>query len=234
AFFDFVEGVKGIGDASRAFGFIDGEALPVISGNVSLYNESKTGSAVIPSPVIVVIGRVDDYRRAVTMQLAESGLHLIRIGTAYAEFGGTQVRELVPELNEVAPQVRFAEESRANRVLHAAMQEGLVAAAHDISGGGLLGAVFEMVLGQLGQSHVGVMLTPSGDPLTALYSESGGYVVAIRTENLSRFESMMSSVSQSITVVGHTCSTRTVKVVCGDVAYEIPLEDVRIQWNPEI
>ncbi len=234
AFFDFVEGVKGIGDASRAFGFIDGEALPVISGNVSLYNESKAGSAVIPSPVIVVIGRVDDYHRAVTLQLSEPGLRLIRIGRAYSEFGGTQIQELVGALNGVAPQVRFEYESRANRAVLAAIDAGLVAAAHDISGGGVLGAIFEMCLGQLGDFRVGAELSVSGDPLTTLYSENGGYLLAVRQQNGAAFEALMMAHGQSIDDIGRSVVSLSVTVAGGGVQYSVPLTEIKSQWRPEI
>ncbi len=233
AFFEFVEGVKGIGDAARAFGFIDGEALPVISGNVSLYNESKSGSAVIPSPVIVAIGRVDDYRSAVLMQLRDPGLTLIRVGQAFPEFGGTQISNLIPGLNQVAPQVRFDLEARANRALYSLMKRGQVVACHDISGGGLWGAVCEMVMGQLGQSVVGAALHVQSDPVTTLYAENGGYVIAIRDANLPDVQTHFAAHDVPSTVVGHTTDDNTVSV-SGVITMTIPLADIVANWNPSL
>ena len=85
-FFDFEKGVEGIAEAATHLGFISGEALPIISGNVSLYNESKQGRAIIPSPVLLCVGKIEDVSTVVTMQLQSPGDYLIRVGLPYSEF----------------------------------------------------------------------------------------------------------------------------------------------------
>ncbi|NDC82530.1 phosphoribosylformylglycinamidine synthase subunit PurL [bacterium] len=234
AFFEFCESVRGIGDASRAFGFIPNEPLPVISGNVSLYNESKTGSAVIPSPVIVVIGRVDDYRKATVMSFPASGLNVIRVGKMYPEFGGTQIQNLVTGLNDVAPQVRFDPESRSNMAIFAAIDQSLVAAAHDISGGGTLGCIFEMCFGLLGNDAFGATLSVRGNAVTELYAENGGYIVAVHPDNLDQFEQLMMSHGVEWTHLGETTDAQSVDLTTDDGQFVINLSSIRDVWNPEL
>ena len=182
-FFDFKEGVRGIGDAARSLSFIDGEALPIISGNVSFYNESKQGRAVIPSPVICVLGRVDHINQSKPMQVFESGLSLISIGKRYAEFGGTQIKKYVSEINNVAPQFRAEEEARQNKFVLDLIQSKQCEACHDISAGGLWMTLTEMVLGERANSKCGAELNLEGDVFTSLFSENGGYVIAVKPEN---------------------------------------------------
>jgi len=185
AFYDFQEGVKGIAAAANALGFIEGEALPIISGNVSLYNDSKQGAAIVPSPVIVGLGKIEDYRKSVTMAAHKPDLCLIAIGPRFPEFGGTQVDTLVNGLPNTAPEVRFEVEAAQNKAVLALIQSGLVQACHDCSAGGFWITMIEMLLGERGRAPIGASLIMPGtvDPMTFLFSENGGYILAVRPED---------------------------------------------------
>jgi phosphoribosylformylglycinamidine synthase len=140
---------------------------------------------------------------------------------------------MIPSLNSVAPQVRFEDEAKANRAVHTAIQAGFVVAAHDISGGGTMGAVLEMLLGQLGDTQVGVQLTVTGDSLTELYSENGGYILAVDSAKTSLFEHHFAQRGIYFNKLGETVSGDTVGV-SGSTSFEIVLPDVRAAWKPEI
>ena len=206
-FFDFEEGIKGIADAANSLGFITGEALPVISGNVSFYNDSKQGNAVVPSPVIVVVGKVPDYRKALTMQIQEANTQLILVGKRYAEFGGSQLQTLNPALqSSVAPQVRFADEAKQNKAVHNLILKGLLKACHDISSGGLWVALCEMLLGERGLYQVGAALTVGADQdlLSFLFSENGGYILAVSSENSTEVHALLKDLAIDFYPIGHT------------------------------
>jgi len=182
--FDFEEGVKGIADAAHGLSFLNQEPLPVISGNVSLYNDSKQGRAVVPSPVIVVIGKVPDFRKALTMYVTEPNITLLLVGQRYPEFGATLAQQYLPQLNNVVPQVRFTDENKANQAVYHCIQNQWLKACHDISGGGIWTAVIEMLLGERSKAQVGATLNLSSNTsvLTQLFSENGGFVLAVSKE----------------------------------------------------
>jgi phosphoribosylformylglycinamidine synthase II len=231
-FFDFEEGVKGIADAANHLGFIANEPLPVISGNVSFYNDSKQGTAVVPSPVIVTMGKLEDYRKLVHLFIQKPDLTLIVVGQRYAEFGATQIAECVPNLNTIAPQVRFNEEASQNKVVFDLIQNGKLDHCHDISMGGVWTAVLEMVLGERSKYEVGLNLSLPHDidPLTALFSENGGYILAV---NPTQQKDVLHTLAQQNIhhfILGATTPAPIVKVSHAQTTlFEIPLTELQSQ-----
>ena len=180
-FFDFEEGVRGIGDAARQLSPTH-DVVPIISGNVSFYNESASGQAVVPSPVICCIGRMDNADDAHRMQLTHVGAHLVLIGQRHHEFAETQFDRALTTIKvehqfSTVPQVRFNEERAMNKAMQQVNQSQWSQAVHDISQGGAWQALVEMVAGDRNWPFVGLELTcPSDiDPLALLFSESGGF-----------------------------------------------------------
>ena len=184
-FYDFEEGVKGIADACKYFSFIKNESLPIVSGNVSFYNESKSGNAIIPSPVIMAVGRIPDFRFSKSLQAKESGSHIFLLGERFPEFGGTAIKELIKDLNSFAPEVRFDTENKLNQVVYKLINENRLAAVHDISMGGLYVALVEMLLGERGNFSLGAEIQPKNEDIfTFLFSENGGFLVEVAEINL--------------------------------------------------
>ncbi|MDD5470061.1 MAG: phosphoribosylformylglycinamidine synthase subunit PurL, partial [Candidatus Peribacteraceae bacterium] len=146
------EGTGGIADASKEV-LIDGEPVPIISGNVSLYNGKPDGSAIDPTAIVSCTGILADARRAVTMQVKNSGSALYLIGERRDECGGSLYYQVLEELTQArrdallgenVPEPNFREVSCQIRCVTQAIGQDLVAACHDISEGGLLMALFEM------------------------------------------------------------------------------------------
>ena len=150
-FFDFEEGVRGISEAASKLSLNDKNPIPIISGNVSFYNESKQGNAVIASPVVCTMGRIDDISDSKCIQLFEENLELILIGKRYSEFAGTQIIDAISNDDHVAPQVRFEDEKIQNQSILNLYSNRLVEACHDISTGGMWLALLEMIFGERGQ-----------------------------------------------------------------------------------
>ena len=133
----FAEALRGMGDACSALD------TPVTGGNVSFYNESG-GSAVYPTPIVGMLGLLDDYRRSVRIGFPEGGLTIYLLGETLAELGGSEYAEAV--LGKVSgrpPALDLAAEARLHRMLQEAARRGIFASAHDLSDGGLAVALAE-------------------------------------------------------------------------------------------
>ncbi len=171
----FKLGIEGIGEACRHLGFGEpGEPLPIVSGNVSFYNQSATGRSIPPSPIVAVFGRIQDSRRSTDMVLKKPGNVLVLLGPRHPEFGGSLFYRTV--LDHTGGQVPLfrgpLEASMASWVIGNAAS-GAIRSAHDISAGGLGIAAAEMVLASRGP---GIRLDAGADPVL-LYSETPGYLV---------------------------------------------------------
>jgi len=166
----FAEAVRGLADGCAALG------VPVTGGNVSFYNQTGT-VAIHPTPVIGVLGVHDDVTRRIPIGFGGSG-PIVLLGRTEAEFGGSawaHVRH--GHLGGRPPAPDLDAERRLAALLAAAAADGLLAAAHDLSDGGLAVALAEACL----RGGTGCTVRLPGDPFTALFSESAARcVVAVR------------------------------------------------------
>ncbi|GAB3140747.1 phosphoribosylformylglycinamidine synthase subunit PurL [Amycolatopsis stemonae] len=180
----FEQAVHGLADGCVELG------IPVTGGNVSFFNQ--TGStAILPTPVIGVLGVIDDVTRRIPTGIgAEAGETLLLLGETHDELDGSAwARELHGHLGGVPPRVDLAREKLLGEILVAGSRDGMISAAHDLSDGGLIQTLVETVL--IGQCGARVFLDADQDPFVQLFSESAGRVlVAVpRTEEL-RFTEM--------------------------------------------
>jgi phosphoribosylformylglycinamidine synthase len=124
--------------------------MPIVSGNVSLYNESKAtggGSAILPTPAIGAVGLMDDHRAMGTIAFKAAGECLAVIGPCYPDLGQSLwLREVRGREDGDAPRVDLADERVNGEIVRRLIAEGRVTAVHDIADGGLLVAVAEMAL----------------------------------------------------------------------------------------
>jgi phosphoribosylformylglycinamidine synthase len=134
------ESVAGIADACRAL------ELPVVSGNVSLYNEAD-GSAIYPTPVIGLVGLLEDYDRRLQAGLQGDGDFVLLIGVTRNDLGGSEYLSVVHgHHGGRPPQVNIAAERAAHDFVLAAAGAGLLRSAHDVAEGGMLVALAESCL----------------------------------------------------------------------------------------
>jgi phosphoribosylformylglycinamidine synthase len=136
----FVGAIQGMGEACLALDY------PVVSGNVSLYNETS-GRAILPTPVIGGVGLITDARHAIDLALKQDGDALILIGATSGHLGcSLYLREIEGLEAGPPPPVDFAAERRNGDFVRGEIRRGRVAACHDLSDGGLIAAIAEMAL----------------------------------------------------------------------------------------
>tara|TARA_A100001015_G_scaffold320470_1_gene446954 strand:- start:1826 stop:4069 length:2244 start_codon:yes stop_codon:yes gene_type:complete len=229
-FFDFQEGVRGIKEAAEALSMIDGDPVPIISGNVSFYNESKQGSAVVPSPVICCMGKVSDINLSKTMQCFDADLELILVGERFSEFAGTQIESYLNKIPNVAPQVRLDQEANQNKAVLSLIEQKKVSVVHDISVGGLFQTIIEMILGERGYSKVGVKLDLSDyNSIETLFSENGGYVLA--TNQLAECEALLKQNNCFFKHIGKTIAKPELIIATAEQHYEFDVATFEKQYN---
>ncbi|TSD96664.1 phosphoribosylformylglycinamidine synthase subunit PurL [Skermania sp. ID1734] len=180
----FQQAVRGLADGCATLG------VPVTGGNVSFYNQTGQ-SAILPTPVVGVLGVIDDVDRRIPTGIGlEPGETLILLGETRDEFGGSAWAQVAHgHLGGVPPKVDFARERLLAEILVAGSRDGLISAAHDLSEGGLAQAVVEAALA--GETGCRILLPDNADPFVMLFSESAGRVlVAVPRTEETRFTNM--------------------------------------------
>ncbi|MCK0198836.1 phosphoribosylformylglycinamidine synthase subunit PurL [Ancylobacter sp. 6x-1] len=132
--------LKGIAEAAKALDF------PVVSGNVSLYNETF-GRAILPTPTIGGVGVLDDVSKTISLAFENAGEAILLIGETKGWLGQSAfLAEILDREDGAPPPVDLAAERRNGDFVRSLIEEGLVTAVHDVSDGGLLVAIAEMAL----------------------------------------------------------------------------------------
>jgi phosphoribosylformylglycinamidine synthase len=178
----FSEAVRGLADGCQELG------TPVTGGNVSFYNQTGE-TAILPTPVVGVLGVIDDVNRRTPMKWGPDGELIYLLGDTRDEFGGSEWAHLNGHLGGLPPQVDLQCERILGEILVAGSRDGMLTAAHDVSDGGFAMTIVEMAL----RSGVGarLWLPDDIDPFVQLFAESAGRAVVVvpRTEEL-RFSEM--------------------------------------------
>ncbi|MFM9377634.1 phosphoribosylformylglycinamidine synthase subunit PurL [Gordonia sp. VNK21] len=192
----FSQAVRGLADGCAQLG------IPVTGGNVSFYNQTGA-TAILPTPVVGVLGVIDDVdRRVPTGFGTEPGETLILLGETRDEFDGSIWAQVQHDhLGGVPPQVDLDHEKLLGEILVAASRDGLISAAHDLSEGGLIQAAAESALA--GETGCRILLPEDADPFVWLFSESAGrMLVAVPRTEESRFTAMLGARGMPWTRIG--------------------------------
>ncbi|MBI1388945.1 MAG: phosphoribosylformylglycinamidine synthase subunit PurL [bacterium] len=240
-FWALEEGIKGLSDAARNLYDPKGisEPVPFVSGNVSLYNFSTNGLSIPPSPIVACLGVIEDASRAVTMEAKSPKNLLLLIGDRFNELGGSayyQARKA--GLGANPPQVRWEIERGLIYGTIAAIQAKLVVSAHDISNGGLLLSVVEMVLATHPRSGFGAKLNlkPLGGALlddALLFSESSGMILEVPPVNLDPLRELLKEYGLAAHTIGQFTVDGAVRVagVDGKTIVSANVADLRARWR---
>jgi phosphoribosylformylglycinamidine synthase subunit PurL len=216
----FAEVTRGLADACRALG------VPVTGGNVSLYNQTGD-TAILPTPVVGVLGTIDDVARRTPQGFRDAGQQIYLLGATRDELGGSEWAHVVHgHLGGRPPVVDLDTERELADILVNASRDGLVDAAHDLSDGGLAQALVESTL----RYDVGcrVWLPDELDPFVALFSESSARaIVAVPRSEEVRFTDMCTA---------RRFPHQRIGVVDGEALevqdqFSLPLTELRAAWS---
>ncbi|HEY3870561.1 MAG TPA: phosphoribosylformylglycinamidine synthase subunit PurL [Actinocrinis sp.] len=212
----FAEATRGLADGCLILG------TPVTGGNVSFYNQTGE-SAIHPTPIVGVLGVIDDVTRRTRCAFAAEGETLLLLGETRDEFGGSEWAHVEhAHLGGLPPRVDLERERLLAEILIAGSRDGLLSAAHDLSDGGLIQAVVESAL--RGGHGVRLVLPEGLDSFVALFSESAGRaVVAVPRGEEQRFTELCGARGLPCARIG---------VVDGDAVevegeFAIPLTELR-------
>ncbi len=190
----FEQAVHGLADGCVTLG------IPVTGGNVSFYNQTG-GAAIMPTPVVGVLGVIDDVRRRIPPGIGADQI-LLLLGETRDELDGSEWARVVHgHLGGRPPRVNLAAEKLLGEVLLAGSRDGMVAAAHDLSEGGLAQALVEMCL--IGAAGARIEPPVGVDPFVWLFSESSArIVVAVPAGSDRRFTELCTARQQPWTRIG--------------------------------
>jgi phosphoribosylformylglycinamidine synthase len=212
----FAEACRGLKDACLELG------IPVTGGNVSLYNQTGE-TAILPTPVVAVLGVIDDVTRRTPTGFGAEGERIFLLGETREELSGSEWAHVVHEhVGGLPPRVDLA----AERALGALLVEGagLLTSAHDLADGGLAQALAESTF----RSGVGAAVAVEGDPFVALFSESAARaLVTVAPADADALVELAERHGVPLAPLGDTRGT--------DLAVEgqftVPVEDLRAAWS---
>ncbi|WP_010651650.1 phosphoribosylformylglycinamidine synthase subunit PurL [Oceanobacillus massiliensis] len=187
-FWQMEKSVEGMSQACEALG------TPVISGNVSLYNQSK-GKSIYPTPVVGMVGLHESLDHITPSQFQNAGDAIYLIGKTEAEFGGSELQNVIEGgYQGKAPMIDLSVEAERQRQLLEAIQSGLVQSAHDLAEGGLGVALAESLFASKG---LGLDVKLDGNATVELFSETQSrFLVTVKAENKDRFENTIQDAKQ--------------------------------------
>ncbi|MGE0040375.1 MAG: phosphoribosylformylglycinamidine synthase subunit PurL [Vicinamibacterales bacterium] len=227
------EAVRGIGDACRAF------EIPITGGNVSLYNETE-GRAIYPTPVLGVVGLLEDARRVATRTFKRAGAAVVLLGDNRGELGGSEYLAVVHgTVAGEPPALDLEREAALQRLILALVRDGLVESAHDCAEGGLAVALAECTFDAGG---IGVEADVPASPVTgpfaavaALFGESASRIVVSVAEGWEA-EVFARARARGITaaVIGRTGGDRIRLHAGGAPAVDVPVADAEAVWATAI
>jgi phosphoribosylformylglycinamidine synthase subunit PurL len=210
----FAEATRGLADGCLELG------VPVTGGNVSFYNQTGA-TAINPTPVVGVLGVVEDVSRRLPSGFAAADEVVVLLGETADELGGSEWALTVHgHLGGQPPVVRLAAERALSQVVQRAAAEELLTSSHDLSDGGLALALTEAALWR----GVGVTVGLEGDPFTALFSESSARaVVTCPDAALERLLTLAADAGLPVARLGRTGG----EVLSVDGLFETPLTELR-------
>jgi phosphoribosylformylglycinamidine synthase len=215
--------LEGMSEACRALDF------PIVSGNVSLYNESKAtggGSAILPTPAIGGIGLLKDWRKSATIAFKDIGDVIVLIGERKGQLGQSLwLRELHGREDGPPPKVDLERERQVGDYVRAHIESGCLTAVHDVADGGVAVAVAEMALaGNLGALLY--PLQPFGVAGSFFAEDQGLYVATVADRSLLGFLSGATIAGIPVEPIGRTIANRLIfELNEGD--FVVPLADLR-------
>ena len=226
----FEQAVQGMGDACLYF------EIPVVSGNVSLYNETK-GEAIFPTPIVAVVGLIEDQTKIMTQGFKKPGHCIGLIGFTMEELGGSEYLKVLFDKTEgKAPALDRKNEKQVQEFCLELIQKGLIQSAHDCSEGGLAIAVAESCFAAP-EEALGAKLelesTLRGD--TLLFGESQSRIVISFPEELTeQIENLALSYHVDFSLIGVTGGSQFTVSINGQEYIKQEIESIKNIWKTSL
>ena len=226
-YWEMEETIAGLAHACRALD------LPVVSGNVSLYNDSSGTSAIYPTPVVGMVGLIDDYGKRLAAGLRAEGDFVLLIGSSHNDLGGSEYLKV--EHGMVAgrpPALDLARERAVCRLVLAAAENGLLHSAHDCAEGGMLVALAECcLLGGLGVRCPAIRPEAPLRMDAAFFGESPSrFIVSLPSRSMPELQSLARRHHVEISLLG-LAGGETIEF---EGQFRLPLADIRQAWEGDI
>lgn len=226
-YWQFREAILGIKEACEVLG------IPVISGNVSFYNESQ-GKAIYPTPVIGMVGLLENLNHVTTQGFKDKGDVIILAGKNLCELGGTEyLKEIYGLEKGNAPLIDLNFEKRVQSFIRDAINQGLIKSAHDVSEGGLAVAIAESCIsGKIGaQIKLDSDIRPDG----LLFGESQSRIILSADENnWHKIEDIAKKYDVPIEKIGRVDGNSLMIDLNGERLIDIKIEEIESQWREKI
>jgi len=195
-------------------------AIPVVGGNVSLYNEGGEGP-IYPTPVVGMVGYLPDPGGAAAIAFGAAGDQIALVGPFVADLAGSQLEKLRGELADRLPPIDLEEQQRALRTVRAAVRAGGLSSAHDVSDGGLACAIAESCIA--GNIGVRIELVAAGGVDSALFGEGpGGVVVSGHAEAIA---TLRREAPVAVTALGEVGGD-ALELAAGDATLSVSVDDL--------
>jgi phosphoribosylformylglycinamidine synthase subunit PurL len=220
----FSEATRGLADGCRELG------IPVTGGNVSFYNQTAD-VAILPTPVVGVLGIVDDVARRTPMGFSAPGQAVCLLGRTEDDLDGSEWAHVEhAHLGGLPPRADLGAERALATALVGSASAGEITAAHDLSEGGLAQALVESAL----RHGVGVSVTPADDVETFvwLFSESAARaIVAVAPGREADIEARCAAAGVPMSWIGETTARGDGAALVVDGEFSIPLAELRAAWS---
>jgi phosphoribosylformylglycinamidine synthase II len=218
-FWQLKRGVEGIADACKLFN------VPVVSGNVSLYNEGPE-AAVFPTPTIGMVGVLDNVDKNATMSFKNDGDVIIMLGTTRDELGGSEYLAVKHGKEEgFPPMLNFRVELGVQNTTLAAIRADLVTSAHDCSEGGIAVTLAESVIN--GGKGATIELESTDRLDTTLFAESQSRIIlTANPANVDAIKAIAEDQDIPFTIIGTVGGTNLKITVDGEETINLPVEKI--------
>jgi phosphoribosylformylglycinamidine synthase II len=223
-YWEMEETIAGLAHACRALD------LPIVSGNVSLYNDSSGESAIYPTPVVGMVGLIGDYAKRLGAGLRAEGDFVLLVGSSHNDVGGSEYLKL--EHGVVAgrpPALDLARERAVHRLVLAAAQNGLLHSAHDCAEGGMLVALAECcMLGGFGVRCPGIQPEAPLRMDAAFFGESPSrFIVSLPSRAMPELQSLARRHHVEISLLGLAGGTS----LEFEGQFQLSLDEMRQAWE---
>ncbi|AEE96816.1 phosphoribosylformylglycinamidine synthase subunit PurL [Mahella australiensis] len=226
-YWQFRESIVGMAEACRALD------TPVISGNVSFYNETDRG-AIYPTPTVGMAGVMEDVKHITTQAFKKDGDAIVLLGETKEELGASQFLNIIYGMQKgKVPDINLEKESSVQKAALKAIQEGIISSAHDCSDGGLAIALAESCISGRKGAYVNLKFDIRTDAL--LFGESQSRIlISLKPEYLDKLFVICESFGVPCQVIGTVCGDRLNVDVNGNKVVQLPIEEMKDKWEGTI